>query len=387
MSGEPLRLLPCPACGRSVSSMAPSCPGCGHPMQVQPAPSVSGVQRSAPPPSVRVAAKSDDGLQGVSLPRRILLGSAALALALVVVAWIASSRAEVQRQQAQQDAEAQRRAEDDAKTVARVKQQVEERERSILAQKKAREDALAAATQRAVAMTPAERAKAVRACAESPTCDEDKAILAGAPKGELPSLNRIRDAMQASRGAAAATDGARISEAAVAAALGPVTSYGTALLDQIPTTTAADAKKDPDEARGKALRVSGHVVEIAKTSDGFEGALALGDLTIVRFITPLATTGIYADGWGSFRGIFIQEYAYPNVSGGQTRSLLLVGGFELPENRDGNAGPIAAPSPRASPSPLTTATAIGAAPRVDCDPPYTIDATGRKQYKSECLAK
>ena len=30
------QLIPCPACGNSVSSAAPACPRCGHPLQVAP---------------------------------------------------------------------------------------------------------------------------------------------------------------------------------------------------------------------------------------------------------------------------------------------------------------------------------------------------------------
>lgn len=110
---------------------------------------------------------------------------------------------------------------------------------------------------------------------------------------------------------------------------------GLPMLDLMPSTSLAEAKKDPHGSRGKVLKVSGNVIEIhrAKNGDIFEGAIMTSGMSVVRFVTSLSTEGVFDGTWASFRGVFVQEYAYPNVSGGQTRSLLVVGAFDIPQNR------------------------------------------------------
>lgn len=107
-------------------------------------------------------------------------------------------------------------------------------------------------------------------------------------------------------------------------------TYGPMVLDALPKTSLAEAAKDPDSARGSAIRASGTVIEIRKvTGTLFQGSLASDDgVHVVYFFTSMPTAGVYANSWAAFRGVFVQEYDYANVSGGQTRSLLLVGGFQ-----------------------------------------------------------
>jgi serine/threonine-protein kinase len=46
----------------------------------------------------------------------------------------------------------------------------------------------------------------------------------------------------------------------------------------------------------------------------------------------------------------------------------------------------AAASASAAPSASTTATArVREKPKVTCDPPYTVDANGNKNFKPECM--
>ena len=59
----------------------------------------------------------------------------------------------------------------------------------------------------------------------------------------------------------------------------------------------------------------------------YEGSLMTDGGAIVRFFCPAATDGIVDGTWARFRGVFVQEYDYANVAGGQTKSLLLVGTF------------------------------------------------------------
>ncbi len=73
--------------------------------------------------------------------------------------------------------------------------------------------------------------------------------------------------------------------------------------------------------------MSGNVVEIHARSGVYEGAIMSDDGRVAHFVTPLDTDGIVSGSWAAFRGVFVQEYDYANVSGGQTQSMLLVGGF------------------------------------------------------------
>jgi hypothetical protein len=51
-----------------------------------------------------------------------------------------------------------------------------------------------------------------------------------------------------------------------------------------------------------------------------------------------------------------------------------------------NAAPSTAPPPpRPSPAPRPASPTAPAPPRVDCTPPYTVDSTGHKHWKVQCL--
>lgn len=177
----------------------------------------------------------------------------------------------------------------------------------------------------------------VRQCVQKLGCKQWQvdAIIEGAPPSDQPRLTRISMAAAAEDLAKAASDGTQLSvaQAGPIAGLLARADVGLAALDLMSPTSLAEAKKDPAGARGKVLRVSGRIIEIRKTGDLFEGALATDNGSIVRFATMLSTAKLFEDSYATFRGVFVQEYDYPNVSGGQTRSLYLVGGFDIPENR------------------------------------------------------
>lgn len=196
----------------------------------------------------------------------------------------------------------------------------------LAAQRAARERAARLATLRT--WTPAQRAAHAKACAVDDhrcggvTLDE---LRTAASEKEATAIRKVWDIWSAHNIAKKATDG-QMDMVHVAIVNAGVSSAGADMLDVLPKTSLAEADKDPSASRGSVANATGTVIEIRKEGPVFEGAIA-ADGHIVRFITPFPTPGIIKGSRASFRGIFVQEYAYPNVSGGETRSLLLVGTF------------------------------------------------------------
>ncbi len=60
----------------------------------------------------------------------------------------------------------------------------------------------------------------------------------------------------------------------------------------------------------------------------FVGTLMTDSMNAIYFVTPFDTGQIVEGSYASFRGIFAQEYDYPNVSGGETQAVALVGAFD-----------------------------------------------------------
>lgn len=232
----------------------------------------------------------------------------------------------------------------------------------------------ARAKAKSAAMTPAERANWVRACLESLGCTQPDvdAIIEGAPGKERERLTLISHAAAATSMARKAKDGSEVSGAWIGGIAGSVQMNGLALFDEMQKVDLLDAKKDPDGSRGKFVRASGSIAEIKKSGSFFEGSLMTDSMHVVRFFTPLSTRGLYENSYATFKGVFVQMFAYPNVAGGETHALLLVGGFELAENKRGTRAAVVAhepstspparsPSPRASPLAAPTASSTTAA--------------------------
>lgn len=180
--------------------------------------------------------------------------------------------------------------------------------------------------------TPQRRDKAVRWCAnDTEACPGDRLeslITAAANDAEQDRLRAIAASIMLEKVVHLAMDGAEIGPQAFLVAEAYRVGGGQHLLDILPKTTLKDAAKDPGSARGGVARTSGTVIEIHAGKQGtFEGALAGEGANVVRFLTPDPTGGIYAESWASFRGVFVQQFNYANVSGGETQSLVLVGGF------------------------------------------------------------
>lgn len=93
-------------------------------------------------------------------------------------------------------------------------------------------------------------------------------------------------------------------------------------------------KKDPSRVRGQSTCVRGQIVQIAReTNKLFAGLLATQNFDYIHVYAAGDTGELVQGDRARFCGIFTGLYAFPNVSGGQTQSIQLVGMFDLPENR------------------------------------------------------
>lgn len=102
-------------------------------------------------------------------------------------------------------------------------------------------------------------------------------------------------------------------------------------------TTVRKAKKDTEAARGKHLCVRGQVIQIQRERVGstslWTGNLSTGGMDFVNFLAGGSTGELVQNSYGRLCGVVVGEYAFSNVSGGQTRSIQVVGMFDLPENK------------------------------------------------------
>jgi hypothetical protein len=183
-------------------------------------------------------------------------------------------------------------------------------------------------------LAPVQREMGIRQCIDKgDACHKgtlDGIIASAKSPKEAAHLNDVGGAEYISYAARGGTDGNEISGASVGLA-GGLIANNPKLLAMIPTTSVPAAKKDTVAERGKVINTSGNVIEIAadhstKTTI-YEGSLMTDGGAIIRFYCPTSTDGIVDGTYARFRGVFIQEYDYPNVAGGQTKSLLLVGVF------------------------------------------------------------
>lgn len=318
-------LLTCVACGGMVSPAARACPHCGQP--AAPAPPHVPMPVPQPPHTEPIP-----GLPlGIGFSRStwiaVCVGLGLILFGLVVAVSIKDGRQKDAVVVAESARAAQERAA--AKAAASARAQAEADAET------ARAAAVASVRAQSSSLSKERREAWVRQCAGRPDCPDAhlEAIVAGAPAAEQRKLETISAAVTVGRTALRFRDGEHVDAMGLANILNVVDGFGLKLFDQMPSTTPHEAKKDSDGARGKAIRVTGSIIEIQKKSGVFEGSLATDGLTIVRFVTRSSTDGVSDGSWASFRGVYLQEYAFPNVSGGQTRSLLLVGAFDLPANR------------------------------------------------------
>ena len=95
-------------------------------------------------------------------------------------------------------------------------------------------------------------------------------------------------------------------------------------------------KKDSDEARGKRMCFSGRILQIEKISSkppGYAGLIATSQMQIVSFASAGSTGELVEDSRARFCGVVTGRHQFPNVGGGTTLSIAMVGMFDLPENK------------------------------------------------------
>jgi hypothetical protein len=106
----------------------------------------------------------------------------------------------------------------------------------------------------------------------------------------------------------------------------------------MPDTRRADILKDPDFYRGRRICMTGTVVQIFRDKTAgspapiYLGVMSHGYANFVRFLAVQSTHGVVEDTAARFCGIAIGTQSYPNVSGGTTIAVQVVGEFDIPAN-------------------------------------------------------
>jgi hypothetical protein len=168
-------------------------------------------------------------------------------------------------------------------------------------------------------------------CVTSGACDADTAasLVASAAEqkdGEL--IGSIVGATMAVLAPKQAKDGPVLSVGPISKAAEPLLANGKIGLRHLPTCSRGEAMNDPVAQRGKVILASGQVAQIHRDGPVFVGTLVSEALKATHFVTPFDTGKIVEGTYGTFRGMFAQEYDYPNVSGGETQAVALVGAFD-----------------------------------------------------------
>lgn len=199
------------------------------------------------------------------------------------------------------------------------------------AEKRVAEEKRKQAVEALVKATPAQREATLRKCVaktdvECPPAAWEPIVDAATNIKERERLSAIAYAGYVDFDAKRGVDGQAISQP-TRAVVSSLIHGGAGTLDELKKVGLLEAKKDKDAARGKVVSVSGTVVDIEKHGETFEGTLITDGGNAVYFVSPFETPGIFANTWASYRGVFVQEFAYSNVGGGTTRAMVLVGKF------------------------------------------------------------
>lgn len=193
------------------------------------------------------------------------------------------------------------------------------------------------ARSKSAGMNPERRLQWIRQCMQVAACKswQIDAIIDGAPPEDQRRALRVSLAALAEDAAKAAPDGddlASVPATRVVALVGRP-SMGSALLDEMTATTLAIARRDPDAARGRVIKVSGRIIELRTTHGLSEGLLLTQDGTAVRFMTNLPVSGLKATSISTYRGVFVQRHLYKSSTGQRKQSFVVAGAFEPPANR------------------------------------------------------
>ncbi len=103
-------------------------------------------------------------------------------------------------------------------------------------------------------------------------------------------------------------------------------------------TSFALAQKDPDEARGKRICVTGSIIQIAVTRTPFgklnEGLIGVNYLSRLYHFVAAGSSGSLVQGnRARLCGVVTGRFDYSNSAGGTGHAIQLVGMFDIPENR------------------------------------------------------
>ena len=96
-------------------------------------------------------------------------------------------------------------------------------------------------------------------------------------------------------------------------------------------TTIKLAKKDPAEARGSTICVTGTILQIKRNAgvkNLFYGTMGLGRGDFAHFFAAGPTGNLVDGDRAKFCGMFTGTYSFANVSGGETQAVQLVGMFD-----------------------------------------------------------
>lgn len=164
----------------------------------------------------------------------------------------------------------------------------------------------------------------------------EPAAKAPSPVEQVVGLSRFADVLEIARGHMAdTTDGPSYGSLLVAVWLGKRGAWSD-VDTQRDETSIGKVKKDSDAERGKRMCVSGSIVQIAKDArvpGAFFGNLMTGSFNVVNFVSFGSTGELVEHSHVRFCGVVAGNYAFANVSGGETQSVQMAGVFDLPENR------------------------------------------------------
>lgn len=316
-----MKILSCNRCGAAVWADSPACPQCHLPGYVAPAwnasEEVAFVQqrpwyRRMTPNSWTIA------FLVVSLTPCIIGGI----VAAVERADRVEKEAILERARSRQEEEA-------AASAAAAKREAAERKQS----------AIDAARAKSGSLDRKERGRWLHDCVMTLDCEQSQidAILDGAPDArERAHAERAWRAADVEKCAREHGEDGTTMAIVPAGLIAGVVSRDTmrlAMLELVPKATVAEARRKPSSVRGRAITASGTIIEMHQMAELTEGAMLTGDMKIVRFVTTSPVGELDEDSWAKFTGVFVQNYSYANVSGGETQSVLLAGAFDIAQNR------------------------------------------------------
>jgi hypothetical protein len=168
-------------------------------------------------------------------------------------------------------------------------------------------------------------------CIVTNVCDSHEAaslVASSADQKDGTLMSSIVGAVMAAMVCKQASDGSDLSVEAIKRAYEPLLANGKIGLKYLPTCTRGAAAKDPQAERGKVISVAGQVVQIHRDGVLYVGNIVSDSLKASYFVTPFSTSNIEEGTYATFRGIFVQTYAFENVSGGETQAIALLGAFD-----------------------------------------------------------